>query len=344
MSDLPEIPTIPPEDEETLQLMDERVLEPANDEPGVLPPRIGDTLPGSIERMRRRVRGEEKPVPLPWPNVAEALGGGLWPGLTVVVGNTGSGKSQWCLQVALEAAGVGVPVLFIALELSSFALDARLLGLAAGTAWSPLYLGQDSAVLEAAVREHGDRVSNLPIHVVEAPAYGWDYENLLPQIRALVDVYRDQLAGRPPLVVLDFLQLVSGNEQDLRQRIQRTAYAAQHAAKSLNVACLLVSSTARHNYATLDYDGGSDRPWDSPPRRFVGVGKESGEVEYAADACLTLLSEPWGNEGPPRDGTRIHLAIAKLRHGPATWCDLRFDGSRFTEPPQETVTHRPARR
>ena len=331
-------------DEQALCPIDEQALQPANDAPTALPPRIGDTLPGSIERMRRRVRGDESPVPLPWPTVADALGGGLWPGLTVVVGNTGSGKSQWCLQVALEAAEAGVPVLFIALELSAFALDARLLGLAAGTAWSPLYLGQDSAVLEAAVREHGDRVSSLPIHVVEAPAYGWSYESLRPQIEALVDAYRERLAGRPPLVVLDFLQLVSGDEHDLRQRIQRTAYAAQHAAKSLNVACLLVSSTARHNYATLDYDGGSNRPWESPPRRLVGVGKESGEVEYAADACLTLLSEPWDDDGPPRDGTRIHLAVAKLRHGPATWCRLRFNGSRFTEPPQETVTRRPARR
>jgi replicative DNA helicase len=344
MTDLHDFPAPPPEDEATLLMMDKAELQAANEAP--LPPRIGQSLPGSIERMRRRVRGEEQPVPLPWPRVAEALGGGLWPGLHVLVGNTGTGKSQWSLQIAYEAARQGIPVLYIPLELSSFALDARLLGLATKRKWSPLFLGRDPDGLEDAVSTHAAALSALPIHVEEAPPYGWTYDRLRPLAERLRHAYRAQLRGRPPLVVLDYLQLVAsptGQRDDLRERIQQTAYQARHVAKTLDAAVLLVSSTARHNYDRLDPDDGKP-PWNGPAHRFVGYGKESGEVEYAADCCLTLLREPWGGDTPPPDGTRIHLAVAKLRHGTETWCDLRFDGSLFTEPPQERVTPRRARR
>ena len=96
----------------------------------------------AIARMFDRAQGRERPLILPWPEANDALGGGLWPGLHVLVGNTGSGKSQWSLQVALHAAqSRDVPVLYLGLELGQTDLVARLLGLISRQRWSDLYLG-----------------------------------------------------------------------------------------------------------------------------------------------------------------------------------------------------------
>jgi len=319
-------------------------MEPAND----FPPTLGQSLPHAIERMRRRIRGEERPVPLPWKRLELALGGGLWPGAYVLVGNTGTGKTQWALQVALHAAEQDLPVLYIALELSTDALCARLLGTVAELPWSSLHLGQDGDALEAAYEQHGALLERLPLHIEEGPPYGWSHDQLRPAVELLKARYADRLEGRTPLVILDYMQLVSSSgdqgREDLRERIQQTAYAARFVAKSENVAVLLVSSTARQNYSGLDGAGQGLPVWQGSPSTLVGMGKESGEVEYAADGVLVLVREPWADGMPPVAGTRVHLAVAKLRHGPASWCDLVFDGSRFTEPPPRSTVPAPKRR
>ncbi len=39
---------------------------------------LGAILDEALDRMERRVVGDERPIPLPWSNVSAALGGGLW--------------------------------------------------------------------------------------------------------------------------------------------------------------------------------------------------------------------------------------------------------------------------
>ena len=69
--------------------------------------------------------------------------------------------------------------------------------------------------------------------------------------------------------------------------------------------------------------------------RFIGLGNESGEIEYAADTLLVLTQEPWEDNTPPRGGTVCHLALAKIRADVPSWVELRFDGRAFTEPKDE---------
>ena len=74
----------------------------------------GAILDEALDRMERRVVGDERPIPLPWSNVSAALGGGLWGGtLVTLVGDTGSGKTQWALQLSVHAAEYGVPVCYV---------------------------------------------------------------------------------------------------------------------------------------------------------------------------------------------------------------------------------------
>jgi replicative DNA helicase len=83
---------------------------------------------------------------------------------------------------------------------------------------------------------------------------------------------------------------------------------------------LALSSTARENYARLVFEEEAD------PGDFVGLGKESGEVEYASDGVLVLA------RGVRADAVVRRLVVAKHRAGPTGVVDLRWDGDRFAEP------------
>lgn len=322
--------------------------------------RVGNFLDGALTRMDARARGQERPIPLPWPALSNALGGGLWPGLHVLVGNTGSGKSQLALQAALHAARAGIPVLYVGLELGKIDLVARLIGLLSGRRWSRLYLGSDPTELHDVLGRFAEELgelARLPFHLEVASPFGWSYPILWEKARSMRVRYpetRDPAGlprpgSAPFLVVLDFLQLVSSPaemHEDLRERIGRAAYIGRAAARDLDAAVLLVSSTARDNYGALNGEKEGKGPGlgEGSPARLVGLGKESGEVEYAADSVLVLCREPWEGAEPPPGGTATWLAVAKVRAGVPGWVRLAFDGGLFREtpsPPRPATKARP---
>ena len=295
--------------------------------------RVGSFIDEAVRRMTARADGREKPVPLPWRNVATALGGGLWPGLTVLVGNTGEGKTQFALQTALHAAEQGVPTVYIGLELGRVDLVARLVGLRSQRRWSSLYLGElregETADDRAELLEaHAAKLADLPLYLEVGPPAGWDYQQLAPLSRA---VRSQQPADggqprRPFLVILDFLQLVAGPERELRERIGRAAYFGRAIARDLDAAVLLLSSTSRENARRIN-EAAKGELTTATAAALVDLGKESGEVEYAADCGLVLVREEFNPKGSP-----YRVAVPKLRAGGPAWVEggLTFDGGRFT--------------
>ena len=102
---------------------------------------LAEILPRALERMRARAAGKERRLPIPWSGIARVIGGDrvdrstaagrevLRPGVHVLVGGTGSGKTQFALSLALEAAKAGRAVTYIGLELDEVGLMARLMAL-----------------------------------------------------------------------------------------------------------------------------------------------------------------------------------------------------------------------
>lgn len=317
--------------------------------------RVGQFVQEALGRMEARAKGTEKPIALPWRPLNDALAGGLWPGLHVLVGNTGSGKSQFALQIATEAARNDTPVLYVGLELGKVDLVARLLGLLTRRKWSRLYLGAGGPSEFDDIRErHQDHLRELetmPFHLEVCPPMGWSYDELYRRTSTLrqrfperLDAHGKRVPGsRPLLVVLDFLQLVGSppeTREDLRERIGRAAYAARAVARDLDAAVILVSSTSRDNYAKVDgeKDGAKGQGLgEGNPARLVGLGKESGEVEYAADSVMVLCRDTQQEVKKSGDDTwtTTWLAIAKCRARGETpeaqkgWVELRFNGGRF---------------
>ena len=308
--------------------------------------RVGAFLTDALAGMRRRGSGEDRPVPVPWERTAKELRGGLWAGCYVLVGATGAGKTQWAFEVAYHAITQPspVPVLYIGLELDRPGLVARLAALGLRkrgrpVSWSGFYMGERAALAELDKPEGREVLKGLdaaPLYLVTGDARGWPYSKLG---EAVEDIRAEHPCG-PVLVILDFLQLVSGAEEsnqreDIRERIGGAAYLARMAARAHGATVLILSATGRNNYplftGALRPDGGDgQRLGTGDPGRFVGTGKEAGEVEYAADGVLALCRAP---EGP---GQQLSwLAVAKARTGrpPACkgWIAYSFDGTCFAE-------------
>ena len=315
---------------------------------------LGSFLGSALERAERRRTRKERPIPLPWESVAAQLGGGLWPGMHVLVSGTGVGKTTLALQAALHAAEHGTPVAYVGLELDDLQVALRLVGERAGVPWSKLYLGQGSDQEHAAAIHAMADLEKLPLYLETGKPGGWpasDLSKLVASMRAKHPEQvpdengqlRDVPGSVPMLVVLDFLQIIGGEEgerRDLRERIGAAAYEARDVARRFNCAVLLISSAARDKYGVLagDITGaglGSERRENGTRRRFIaspdtliGLGKESGEIEYAADSVNVAVRMP--AKGPD-DSRLVVLATPKLRAGSPSWTVLRFSGTGFAE-------------
>ena len=301
---------------------------------------LADAVGPALELFTRRYTGEEQPLPLPWPSVSRTLGGGLWPGAHVITGTTASGKTALALQAALCALRAGRPTLYVGLELDVAQIIARLASLELGETfdarvaahWSDIYLGRvDPTVVAPAL----ERLRSLPLVIEEAPPGGWSARSLRHRVDGLLLAHPDH-AGRAPLVVLDFLQLVGptvpgGRHEELRERIGAAAYAGREVARRSGAVVLMLSSISRAGALELGKHASSATLGTGDPTELVGLGKESGDIEFSADSVMCLAREP---RSPGMYESLVWLALAKIRAGVPAWSLLRFNGSWLTEVPQ----------
>ncbi len=316
------------------------------------PPLLADSTVEALARLDRRIAETEKPIPVPWPGVSDVLGGGLWPGLLVLIALTGLGKTQMVLSMLLHAAKQNIPSLYVSLELATFDIHCRLWGLMSKRfGWTDFYFGargtdpQTKADLVVEAKQHAAVIADLPLHIVEAPLGAWGADDMAKVAAAMREKYPLDLGeddkpipgSKPFMVVIDFLQIIGpfqdedGRAKDIRLRVGEASYAGREIARVLDATVLLVSSAARKNYqllggqcieAGLKTDGRIQ-----VPDVLVGLGKESGEIEFSADGVIVAVRMP--NSG--RGASPIAVTVPKLRAGPPGWTALEFDGHRFTD-------------
>jgi hypothetical protein len=335
-------------------------LVPSDQQPTTMLSPISEVLAEALDRAERRRAKLEKPIILPWQGMTEqSFQGGMWPGVHVLVGGTGAGKTTWALQLALSAARSGSPVAYVGLELNRTSIGMRLLGECSEphVPWSDLFLGKATKEEMHRATAASQRLGDLPIYIQMSQPNGWPISSLEPLVSQLRELHPEPNGpgSLPLLIVLDFLQLI-GDELtetgrparlDLRERIGRASYVASPIAAKYNAVILLVSSAARDKYAILSgacdeaglrYEPDRNAKGQEstvPGRRYVlnadsvvGLGKESGEIEYSADSVTVAIRWP-EKVAPPE--TSILFVTAKGRPTGASWCELRFNGYRFTE-------------
>lgn len=242
--------------------------------------------------------------------------------LIILAARPGMGKTAFTLSLAKNAAENGKAVAVFSLEMASVQLVQRLISMESEISSSVLRTGQLDEnqwnKLHAAV----EKLSHVPIFIDDTP--GINIFELRAKCRRLKQNHDIDM------IVIDYLQLMTGNPNDKRgnreQEISSISRALKGLAKELKVPVIALSQLSR----SVETRGGEKRPMLSDLR-------ESGAIEQDAD-IVTFIYRPGyygveeGNFDVPQDLAEIILA--KHRNGGLGTVNLRFIGQfvKFEDP------------
>jgi len=260
-----------------------------------------------LEELRNR--GELHPVSTGLSGLNGILGGGWNPGLIILGGISGVGKTGFGLQAGLQAAQGGMPVILYTAEQSPKELLARILAGAVGRPARALLNGEPSTIAAAS-----ENLDQLPLHLAyvetDRQGKGGAAASLAGMVRQVSDAH-----GAPPFVVVDYLQRLAPADgaDDLRVSIGYTSNALANLVRDEGVTLLVISSLNRNGYrgeVTLD------------------AFKETGSIEYDADQALILRRPAKSEDTPGAKAITVELHVVKNRTGPCPIKPLllHFDG------------------
>ena len=263
------------------------------------------------------------PIPTGFTDIDSALGRLQRGDLFILAARPSIGKSTLAMNIARNAAGQGAVVGVLSLEMSREQLALRLLSAEANVDSHLLRLGLlgDSA-MNRVVTGIG-ALSDLAIYMDDSPA-----QTVLEMRSKLRRLH----TGRGiDLVVVDYLQLISGRDNRNDNRVQELSDITRQLkaiARDLNVPVIALSQLSRAI---------EQRPDHHPQLSDL---RESGSIEQDADVVAFIhrddkyvTPERWEQQHPtdPYPENLAQLIIAKNRHGPTRTVHLYFDGkfSRF---------------
>jgi replicative DNA helicase len=244
-------------------------------------------------------------------NRLDDLLGGWQPGLHFLAGPPGVGKTTLALQSA-DVAAAEVPVLYITFENS--ALNLMVKAIAAQVGVSPQHI-QQGMVDPGALRRAAEQWQSVAGRLACIEGSG---QLTVAQVRAKALHAMHRHRATQCLVVVDYLQLWAKASHELRgfasvrERVETLGTALRELAMRLNSPVLVLAS---QNRAQGDYGaGGGAAALDSL--------KESGDLEYQADAVLFLTEAKKRVAMPP--ARAVDLTLAKHRQGDTGKVELIF--------------------
>ena len=234
--------------------------------------------------------------------------GGMRPGQLVVVGaRPGGGKTALGLNVAVNAATAGEPVVFFSMEMPESEIAGRLLAMGSGVSMHSVTRG---------ARLTADEVRRIAEAAGRGGFGGCDF---------YLDATPDQPAGRlaavcrravrrfgAKLAVVDYLQLMRP-ENPRENRVQQVGMAARRVkqvARECGIPVVLLCQLNRQ------VEG---RP-DGKPR--LSDLRESGEIEQHADAVILLSSR--ADQPAHQPVWETDVIVAKNRNGPVAETSLAY--------------------
>lgn len=241
------------------------------------------------------------------------LGGGLYPGLIIVGGRTGTGKTTLALQIADSIAAAGRMVLYVALEMSREELYAKSLA-RIGFDYATEHREDTTApsyeqILEGALRDRTwgaypclDYERDIAPRMMIHESIG---QTTAETVRALAKTVRTA-RGEAPVVIVDYLQIMGAADprRTDKQNADANTLALKQLSRDMNTPVIALSSLNRAGYAV----GGKYTPITE------ASFKESGGIEYTADMLIAL--ERTDETGPTVDPKNIQIKLLKNRRGP----------------------------
>lgn len=278
---------------------------------------ISASLPELITKIH--TAKDMKDISTGFPSLDDLLGGGLQPQLYILGALSSLGKTTFVLQIADTLSANGMDVLYFALEMApedlamkslsrlSWTLDDTTAKIYAKTALgvkSGKWIGQpDEAVVQKAMEAYKEQSAHLYF-----PMHG---RVTVAEIKKCVQ--RMVLAGRSPVVIVDYLQLLAP-PSDVRLPSDKAIVDANLTALKeiiidYEVPILCISSLNRASYA-------------DPVT--MGSFKETGNIEYTADLLIGMNYAGIRDIKDPAE-LREHIRGEKEKAMRGEWIDIEVE-------------------
>lgn len=250
-------------------------------------------------------RGDVVGVPTGYKDLDQLTGGLQRSDLLILAARPSMGKTAFALGVAYGAAMQhGKSVGIFSLEMSADQLVQRLLATETGVDSHRLRMGMIDD-------NEWDRISRAFGRLSEAEIYIDDAANA-----SIMDVRskarRLQAEKGLDLIIIDYLQLMSGRRSDNRvQEISEISRGLKGLARELNVPVVALSQLSRAVETRSDH------------RPMLSDLRESGSIEQDADIVMFIYREEKYDENSDKKGI-AELIVSKHRNGPVGTINLRF--------------------
>lgn len=288
-------------------------------------------------------------------NVAKTAGAYLPPGVHIITGQTGGGKTALMVNLSRAAVLEQHPVVYASLELDAAELAARMVALEQDLSWGQLALRRALSPDKAAARDAGIATLTDPLRqfVALVPDGDVNFPEMARAIRdTAVRLWHDTGRTRAPLVVFDYLQAAGiltpagGREAALREHIAAVVMDLRRLSREHLLAypdwpgcpVVVLSLTARTNVAgerqVQGFGGAPDELRRADLETLKALPKEAGEVEGTAVTAWVLAM---GAPSDQSDRQPMTLRLAKNRAGPSgQWVPFDFIGrtGAITEAPE----------
>lgn len=289
---------------------------------------LGGYMCGRIEALDIAIANRETPIATGITAIDNPLYGGLRKGLYVIGAECGGGKTALCMQMADNLAMRGNDVIYFSLEMDALELYTRSLSRlcceidrrASGATYANDYCLSSIEIRQGSRRNINlAKAENLLTHAKS------EYVAIAQNLRVLTMTDIDMskiteeieqtitshisITGNTPVVFLDYLQLcaVSG-AKDYRMEVDNVVRELKRMTIERNVAIVVISSLSRANYDSGKTD--------------LGIYKESGLIEYTADACIRLgydgeqeQKEAYYEEAEKGAPIPFYVSFSKNRYG-----------------------------
>lgn len=224
--------------------------------------------------------------------------GSILPGVYILGGLAALGKTSFSWQILEQMAREGENCIYCSYEMSAGELYSKRIARAVYLLEKSKGTVEDDKILTASQigrnkfynhKENFEEVlKNLREEKISLRVWeleDTDVEKLFERLRKFCEV-----KGKPPVVVIDYLQILAGNVENVKVAIDDILRRLKNFQRKTNTTFIVISSLNRANYSTeISFES----------------FKESGGIEYSADVVwgLQLLIE----------GQRNHEAIEKAK-------------------------------
>ena len=213
-------------------------------------------------------------IPTGWKSLDKALEGGLYEGLYVIPGATGTGKTAFALQMAYQIARQRKDVLYISLEMGEEEIYERhisrlsyeLYGMTSKAKTVHSLIQEKKTVPEA--REQFEKVGLYLRTICGVGSIDAD------DIRRVVERYEHEL-DTLPVVFVDYLQILKAHDPHMtdKQAVDYNVLRLKQLSRDYKIPVIALASMNRTSYSDVI--------------SMVSI-KESGAIEYTSDVCIGL--------------------------------------------------------